>query len=224
MNCRWVSRNLTAYVEGELTFVSTWLMREHLTGCEACFRLCEGEDNLVRQVRRLQAIAVPLNLRIKLLVALSHANESSWSLWKVQFRNAMRPIAVPATGGVFAAVILFLGLGTNFYFVPPTLDADVPLTYLTRSLVSDPIVSTAPSFAVAHEIAVEAFVDGQGHVYDFRIIRLPGSFPEPDRMLRAQLAHALLSARFDPATHFGRPTLGRVLLSFRPTTQVHVQG
>ena len=77
---------------------------------------------------------------------------------------------------------------------------------------------------MAREIAVEAFVDGQGHVYDFRIIRLPGSFPEPDRMLRAQLAHALLSTRFDPATHFGRPTLGRVLLSFRPTIQVHVRG
>ncbi len=224
MNCRWAGRNLTAYVEGELTAVSTWLMRGHLSGCEACFRRYEREDSLVSEVRRLQAIGVPPNLRTRLLVALSHANESSWGHWKMRFRNAMRPIAVPATGGVFVAVILFLGLMTNFYFVPPALDADIPLTYLTRSLISGPSVSVAPSFAVARHISVEAFVDGQGYVYDFRIIRLPGSYPEPDRMLRAQLAHALLSVRFDPATHFGRPTLGRVLLSFRPTTQVHVQG
>ena len=224
MNCRWASRNLTAYVEGELTAVSTWLMRGHLSGCEACFRLYEGEDSIVPEVRRLQAIAVPPHLRTKLLVALSHVNESSWSLWKIRFRNAMRPIAVPATGGVFAAVILFVGLMANFYFVPPKLDADIPLTYLTRSLISGPSVSVAPSFAVTRHITVEAFVDGQGHVYDFRIIRLPGSYLEPDRMLRAQLAQALLSARFDPATHFGRPTLGRVLLSFRPTTQIQVQG
>ena len=224
MNCRWVSRNLTAYVEGELTPVSTWLMRGHLGGCEACFRRYEGEDSLVPEVRRLQAIGVPANLRTKLLVALSHANERSWSLWKVRLRNAMRPIAVPATGGVFAAVILFLGLMANFSFVPPALDADIPLTYLTRALVTGPSVSIAPSFAVASDIGVEAFVDGHGYVYDFRIIRLPGSYPEPDGILRAQLAHALLSARFDPATRFGRPTLGRVLLSFRPTTQVHVRG
>ena len=106
----------------------------------------------------------------------------------------------------------------------PALDADIPLTYMTRLLVTGPSVSVAPSVAVASDVGVEAFVDGQGYVYDFRIIRLPGSYPEPDRILRAQLAHALLSARFDPATRFGRPTLGRVLLSFRPTTQVHVRG
>ena len=168
------------------------------------------------EVRRLQAIGVPPNLRTKLLVALSHANESSWGYWKMRFRNAMRPIAVPATGGVFAAVILFVGLMANFYFVPPNLDADIPLTYLTRSLISGPSVSVAPSFAVARHITVEAFVDVQGHVYDFRIIRLPGSYPEPDRMLRAQLAQALLSTRFDPATHFGRPRLGPSVIEFSP--------
>ncbi len=224
MNCGWARRNLTAYVEGELRLVSTWLMRGHLSGCEACFRRCEGEDGLVPEVRSLQAIAVPPGLRTKVLVALSHANESSWSRWRVRLRNAMRPIAVPATGGVFAAVILFFGLMANFNFVPPALDADIPLTYLTRSLITGPSVSIAPSFAVASYIGVEAFVDGHGYVYDFRIIRLSDSYQEPDRILRAQLAQALLSARFDPATHFGRPTLGRVLLSFRPTTQVYVQG
>ena len=224
MNCRWASRHIAAYVEGDLPPVSAWLMRSHLGVCEACFRLYEGEDNLVAEMRRLPAISVPSDLRTRLLVALSHANENSWILWKVRLRNAMRPIAVPATGGVFAALILFLGLMANFYFVPPSLDADIPLTYLTRRIVTAPSVSIAPSFAPARDIGVEAFVDGEGYVYDFRIIRLPDSYPEPDRILRAQLAQALLSARFDPATHFGRPTLGRVLLSFRPTIQVYVKG
>ena len=224
MNCRWASRHIAAYVEGELPPVSAWLMRSHLGVCEACFGLYEGEDNLVPEMRQLRAISVPSDLRTRLLVALSHANENSWILWKVRLRNAMRPIAVPATGGVFAALILFVGLMANFYFVPPSLDADIPLTYLTRTIVTAPSVSIAPSFAPARDVGVEAFVDGEGYVYDFRIIRLPDSYPEPDRILRAQLAQALLSARFDPATHFGRPTLGRILLSFRPTIQVYVKG
>ena len=224
MNCRWASRHIAAYVEGELTPVSKWVMRNHLSGCQDCFRRYEREDDLIPEVRRLQAIAVPPDLQIRLLVALSHANENSWARWKIRLLEATRPIAVPATGGFLAAVALFVGLMANFYFVPPSLDADIPLTYLTRTLVTAPSVSTAPALAVARDIAVEAFVDGQGHIYDFRIIWSPGAYPEPDRILRTQLAQALLRTRFDPATRFGRPTLGRVLLSFRPTTQIHVQG
>ena len=224
MNCRFARTYIPAYIDGELGPANRWILRQHLVGCPDCLDQYERGDTFIESVAELRPVQVPASLRTQILLAVWRESENTWEQLRLRFRNWTRPIAVPATGGILSAVILFVGLMSNISFVPRDLDTDIPLTYLTKTLITHPSMSIAPPFVVTENIGVEAFVDGQGYVYDFRIIHLPSSYRATSAKLRAELANALLAARFDPATNFGRPVLGRVLLSFRPVTHVQVRG
>ena len=63
-------------------------------------------------------------------------------------------------------------------------------------------------------ITVLAYIDMRGGIYGFD---LPDEQNE-NRQLRAEVANALLFAQFEPATKFGKPVLGRVLISFARCT------
>lgn len=224
MNCRFTRKYMPAYIDGELGLAYRWILQQHLVACPDCLDQYERGETFIESVAELQSVQAPASLRTQILLTVWRESESTWERLGVRFRNWTRPIAVPATGGVLSAVILFVGLMSNITFVPQDLGADIPLTYLTRTLITDPSMSIAPPFGVTEQIGVEAFIDGQGNVYDFRIIYLSSSYSAASAKLRAELANALLAARFDPATNFGRPVLGRVLLSFRPVTHVQVRG
>jgi hypothetical protein len=56
---------------------------------------------------------------------------------------------------------------------------------------------------------VEAYVNGAGSVYDFRIVSGPN-----DLATRAQVENLLVSGVFAPARFFGQPVRGLAILSF----------
>jgi hypothetical protein len=106
----------------------------------------------------------------------------------------------------------------NLWFSPRQWTEDVPLTYFANAWISAPTVRVPSPMAISGDITVEAFIDQQGRVYDFRLIDLP---PIEDQNIRAQLANTLLTTRFDPARSFGRPVRGRILISY---VQFDIQG
>lgn len=224
MNCRFTRKHIPAYIDGELGPAYRWILRQHLVACPDCLDQYERGETFIESVAALRSVQAPASLRTQILLAVWRESESTWERMGVRFRNWTRPLAVPATGGVFSAAILFVGLMSHISFVPGDLGTDIPLTYLTKTLITHPSMSVAPPFSVTEHIGVEAFIDGQGNVYDFRIIYSSSSYSAASAKLRAELANALLAARFDPATNFGRPVLGKVFLSFRPVTHVQVRG
>jgi hypothetical protein len=56
---------------------------------------------------------------------------------------------------------------------------------------------------------VEASVDAAGRVYDFSIVAGP-----QDDAVRTQIANQLLGSVFQPASAFGVPIRGRVVVTF----------
>ena len=56
---------------------------------------------------------------------------------------------------------------------------------------------------------VEAYINGQGEVYDYRIVSGP-----TDATTRAQIENLLVLSRFEPARFFGQPVRGLAVLSF----------
>jgi len=56
---------------------------------------------------------------------------------------------------------------------------------------------------------VEAYINGEGWVYDFRIVSGPD-----DPGTRAQVESLLVSGVFEPARFFGQPVRGLAVLSF----------
>jgi hypothetical protein len=70
----------------------------------------------------------------------------------------------------------------------------------------------APSAIVSpHDtgIVVEALIDSRGLVYDFTIVAGP-----QDQAIRTQVANQLLGSIFEPASAFGVPIRGHVIVAF----------
>jgi hypothetical protein len=58
-------------------------------------------------------------------------------------------------------------------------------------------------------VVVEAYVNGSGRVYDYRIVNGPN-----DAQTRSEVENLLLFSVFEPARFFGQPVRGLAVLSF----------
>jgi hypothetical protein len=220
MDCRTERRWIADYVDDELGVGSRWLVRRHLQSCARCFAEYERLEGLRGIVRSLPQPRSPKSLRTRILLSISRVDTwGVWPRWKLRLQNFLRPLAVPVTGGVVAAVLSFGVLMSHLWISPREWTDDVPLTYFANAWISDPAVRIPSPLAISGEITVEAFIDDQGRMYDFRFIQLPPQIGRDE--LRMQLANTLLTTRFRPAMNFGRPVRGKILISY---VQVDVQG
>jgi hypothetical protein len=108
---------------------------------------------------------------------------------------------------VLGSVVLLLGVVAA---PQPVLANDEPLGAITAphylySTFSPGDTVTAPDTP----IVVEASVDAAGRVYDFTIVSGPR-----DEAVRTKVADQLLGSVFEPASAFGVPTRGRVVITF----------
>ena len=142
----------------------------------------------------------------------------------MRVRDWMRPLAVPAVGGVLSAVMLFAGFFADVAFIRGTFHDDIPLTYLTKAWISEPTLAEIPGFAPELDITVEVFTDREGRVYDVRMLPLKPLSASAELKIELQVRNILLTAQFDPATKFGQPVFGRVLVAFRSVIRETVYG
>ena len=63
--------------------------------------------------------------------------------------------------------------------------------------------------AIDGPVVVEAYINGSGEVYDYRIVSGP-----TDATTRSQVENLLLFSRFAPARFFGQPVRGLAVLQF----------
>lgn len=225
MDCTWIQKRIAAYADGDANAGVRWIIRRHLMGCDICFERYERRDGIREWISGLGEIKPPAALAVQLRCALSRELQRAWwPSWRLHLANFMRPLAIPATGGVLCAIMLLTTLMAQIWASPRVLGEDVPLTYLAKGWNSEPTMNLASPFLVSHDIVVEAFIDGAGSVYDFRVVSLPPQYPAGFPSLKTELANSLLTSRFEPATSFGLPVRGKVLISFRPGTHVTVQG
>jgi hypothetical protein len=226
MNKSWAKRNLAAYIDGELGPLSNWVMRRHLTYSPELFDEYESRESaasLGALLRHLSTVQPPVRLGTRIRLAISHESAPRfWARWKIHLDNLMRPLAVPAAGGVLAAVMSFVTLMGSVGITPRMFAEDVPLAFFDKAFVAIPEMSAPTPFSVTEETVVLAFIDGEGWVYDFRVISNDGS--RPNAKLAAELASALVTTRFEPAMSFGRPVPGTALITLRPADRVEVRG
>jgi hypothetical protein len=88
----------------------------------------------------------------------------------------------------------------------PSIRNDVPIRLYTAAT----LVEVAPVGIDNDETVVELYVDEKGQAMDYSVQRGKIS-PE----LQADLTKMMFFSRFTPATWFGQPTNGKVLVSFR---------
>jgi hypothetical protein len=169
-------------------------------------------------LKSLPPLAVPERLQTELQV-LASRERARWNAiktvplalhtWAVNIKlaidNLMRPLALPLAGGLVSALLLFSLLVPTLGYRPSILN-DVPTGFYTAAN----LVEVAPLGINNDETVVELYVDAKGQATNYSLQR--GNISPK---MQADLTTMMFYARFTPATWFGQPTNGKVLVSFR---------
>lgn len=222
MNCSVAQRLMSSYMDGCVSRRELAEMNEHVNACCECSARLSSAQRTQNLVASLGRKAAPPDLSLKLRVALSqemaNARRSRWEMLRVRWDNAFNAVMVPATAGLITTLIIF-GVLIGFLYAPAQVRAsnDVPtVLYTPAQLRSTPFELTM-GVTSAESLVVEAYVGPDGRVQDYRIL----SAPEDAEAILPQLKNMLIFTTFQPATAFGQPTSGRVILTF---SKVQVKG
>jgi hypothetical protein len=178
----------------------------HLNYCGSCRRDLEVWQTMQADLRSLTRFQVPAELALRLRVKASQAlHKNLREQLRVWLDNVLQPMLLPASGGVLAAVVCFC-LIMGSLVVPVTKTPDVPLGFPTP-----PRVQALPPFYLdsgdAH-VVVAARIGAGGRAMAYRVLS-GGTSPE----LIHELDRVIYFSNFQPATWFGSPTDGQVVLS-----------
>jgi anti-sigma factor RsiW len=184
-------------------------IRYHLGYCAACAEQLEQWQSVHEELQALPRRHVPAEAALRLRVLMSqHLNRKPLALLQVRFENAFRPFLLPATGGVLTAIICFcLIMGSQV--TPATHGPDVTFDFAQPARVEQ----LAPIDLTADDVVLVTQINADGRVKGYRVLSGP---PSPELMHR--LDRMIYFSIFQPATMFGRPTDGQVVLSFRRIT------
>jgi hypothetical protein len=201
---------LPAYAQDRLSALEAWALRGHLLECETCHQEYEYQERLESPLRELAPLAPPPELSTSIRLQLfSNERLSWWDRWHVRASNLMRPVALPAAGGLLAAMILFVS------FVPAlavsrvaALTKDVPTI-----LSTEPRFKMASPFSVSEDLMVEAWIDERGNIASFELLNDAPRSKHAAEETRLHSSNVLLTTVFEPATRFGQPIAGRIVFS-----------
>ncbi len=219
MTCAQVKSLLSSYLDGAVTGKQMHALGQHLNECVECrlqYQELQQTQNLLSRVGRAR---VPDDLSLKIRLAISREaarrREPAFSGLGIRVANALRAFMVPATAGVVATLIIF---GVLMGFITPVQANSNELLLLS----TDPeIQQTGFGGALAattdESFVIEAYVDANGRVQDYRILS------DPDRLkdIPHSLKNMLIFTTFKPATLMGSPRPGTAVLSF---SKISVKG
>jgi len=219
MNCSQARSLFSPYLDGVLNGRQMRDLGNHLAECAACSHESALLADTQRAVSSLGRRQAPPELALKLRVALSHeaarSRTRSFVGLQVRLEDALNAFMVPATAGVLSAIVFF-GLLIGLFALPVQANNDVPTMLYTPPVLAQSPFSNGMERMNAESIVVEAYVDANGRVQDYRIL----SAPTTDE-IKPQLENMLIFTTFRPATAFGQPTSGRAVLSF---SKINVKG
>jgi len=209
--CIEIRNHYSDYLDGLCAPQVLKSIRFHLSYCDSCRRELEAWESVRADLHAMSHRQVPPELALRLRVEVSQALHRKWlERLRVRLDNALQPVLLPASGGVLTAVICFC-LIMGSLVVPVTKTPDVPLGFPTppRVLELAPIDFNTGDTPVV----VAARIDAGGRAKGYRVLS-GGSSPE----LMQRLDRVIYFSNFQPATWFGRPTDGQVVLSLRRIT------
>ena len=217
--CGAMKAKFSEYLDGRLTGQEMQRIAAHLEECGAC----AAEWTSLRDIQASLALLGPvpepadLPLRIRVVVSQERARSRQKFLqaWNLAWQNTVGPFVLQAAAGFASAVVL---LGTVILLVgivakPEAAQAtgDEPLGNATGPrLIYSPTGTGENEFAaLPAPVVVEAYINGEGRVYDYRIVSGPN-----DPATRSEVEDLLLPLIYEPARFFGQPVRGLAVLSF----------
>jgi hypothetical protein len=223
IECPSARASFAEYLDSRLTGREMQNVTAHLENCTSCAREFEAERSMLRALASLGPVSgqarEPENLVLRIRVAISQERaqrrRSQLADLQLTWRNTVGPFLLQLSAG-FASAVLLLGtvaVLVGMFAHPEHASAqDEPLGMATapRFLYHSDATPDADQIGTTNgPVVVEAYVNGSGRVYDYRIVTGP-----TDPETRAQVENLLLFSVFEPARSFGQPVRGLAVLSF----------
>jgi hypothetical protein len=230
MSCENVQFQISMMLDRQLTGGEWEQSLAHIQSCRRCGAHFESMRDMRAGLRGMAQAAPPANLTARLRVMASHerARRSAHSSisafcrhWagnlRLSFDNLMRPFAVPVTGGLFTALVLFSLLIPTLNPFQRGIFEEHPLAILTDpdgEIVgtTKEILRLQPGSATisGNERSLVLLIDERGHVQDFYLSDVNNGG------LTDEMKSLILLSRFTPATVDGQPTWGLKQIVFPP--------
>jgi hypothetical protein len=223
MKCTEIKKLFSPYLDGRVSGAEMRALTRHLEKCTACTREYTAMQRTQHLLASMGRTKAPSDLALKLRLAISREAAQNrrprYEGVMMRLENALNAFMVPATAGLLSAVLTF-GLLLGFFALPGELQAssgDVPLMLYTAPQLEQSAFGTSLGNMGDDAVVVEAYVDANGRVEDYRIL----SQPDDAQAVLPQLKNLLIFTTFHPALSMGRPTTGKAVLSF---SKISVKG
>jgi hypothetical protein len=224
MSCENVQELISLLLDGELPEGERETVLAHTRWCRECGAHLETLQQMRVALGHLATPAVPPVLADRLRILASHEHSrfvarmnfatrlQHWSEWiRLAFDNLMRPVAVPFTGGIVSALLVFSLLVPNLSFPhnygdeAHMIDFTFPDGEVVGTTDDVPRIEPVGAALLPGERAIDLVIDDQGQVRDFVVAH--GEMT-PD------MVNVILLSRFTPATYWGQPTWGPIRVVF----------
>jgi hypothetical protein len=222
LTCAASCRLMSPYLDGAVSGAEMLSLQAHLHDCSACSREYASLQRTQQLLLAAPRPSVPSDLGLKLRLAISREAAQrrrpileGLHLW---VENTVEASMVPATAGLVCAILIF-GLVAAVLGIPGQLQAnnqDVPLVLNTGPELQQSAFATLSSINT-DSLVIEAYVDSQGRVEDYKIL----SDPDGSKELLPEVKRMLIFTTFRPAMSMGHPISSRAVLSF---SKISVRG
>lgn len=223
MTCVQARSMFSAYLDGAISGKQMYALNGHLQGCVSCHEDYSSLRRTQLLVADLGRARVPEDLSLKLRLAISREaarrRQSHVDGMRIRLENALSAFMVPATTGLVATVLAF-GLLAGLLSSPMPVQAntaDVPLVLATNPELQQSSFGFALGAISEDSLVIEAYVDANGRVQDYRILSNPDQLAD----LPHPVKNMLIFTTFRPATWLGTPRPGTAVLSF---SKISVKG
>ncbi len=218
-DCGAAHAGFSAYLDGAMSGVEMAAISTHLEACGACAAEFAAWRDVQRALGELGPAQPPVSLQARLRSAIAAEREQGTYLSFARrsgrralraWKSSLAPMALPLSGGLAAALVLVGALG--WIFAAP-LSVQANDDRMAHMVAPHYLYSQVPPRAVETRrdipVVVEAQIDTDGRVYDYTILAGP-----TDQKVRIRIEDDLLASVFQPATVFGVPVTGHVVLTY----------
>jgi anti-sigma factor RsiW len=230
MNCAQAKRYMPGYLDGAISASSHAGIRAHVAECRECFSELQSYNDLSHCLASVGPVAPPSDLAVRIRLQASRAQvrvsvaQRIWSRVAFTFDNILRPIAVPATGGVLTALVAFVLIVQNILvgipmggIVPNDIAMNIVQPARLESLADFQMPGMIAGPVSSGALTIDATLNTEGQVVSYTILAGPN-----DTATHHQLDQVMMFSRFTPGSSFGYPTSGsHIMISF---SEVRVRG
>jgi hypothetical protein len=218
MNCFGVRRHCTGYLDGRLRRSEVARLKPHLDDCDSCASMLDQMLSIRSGMLSLGQPKPPglLSIRLRVLasrerVALIQTGASQWARlrrrWKERIDELMRPLTIPATGGLLSSFALFATLALSIVHAPVGVAYEVPIAY------ADTISATLVPVDMKSSVVLTMSLDDKGRIQDYAVHGDNGSYTSGGGRLSTS---SIALPQFPAVLTVARPITGDVRISLTP--------